>query len=199
MTTKEKFRTIDDRQVDVDMMHRTGDYAYSRERDLGAEVLAAPYRGDRLSMIFFLPEKAEDFSSMEIKFGSFDFASFKPGRKMKVEVAVPKFTLKTTHKLDEPLQSTVGMRSMYDAGKADFSKMSQRGKDLYVSAVIQKAFVEVNEEGTEAAAATGAIMMTRMAMISPQFRLNRPFLFVIRDDLTGMILFAGKVTDPNQN
>jgi len=158
-TTKEKFLTGDGSEVLVDMMHRTGDYSFSRDRDLGALILAAPYRGERLRMIFFLPEKAEDFAVMETKFGSFDFAGYTPGKKTKVEFAVPRFTLKTTHRLDEPLQNTAGMRSMYQANKADFSKLSDR--DLFVSTVIQKAFVEVNEEGTEAAAATGVIMMTR--------------------------------------
>jgi serpin B len=71
--------------------------------------------------------------------------------------------------------------------------------DLYVSAVLQKAFIEVNEEGSEAAAATGVIMMTRMMVLTPQFRCDRPFLYLIKDKLTGLILFGGKVENPSKN
>jgi serpin B len=70
---------------------------------------------------------------------------------------------------------------------------------LYVSAVLQKAFIEVNEEGSEAAAATAGIMMMRMAILNPQFRCERPFLYYIKDNLTGLLLFAGKVADPTKN
>jgi serine protease inhibitor len=72
-------------------------------------------------------------------------------------------------------------------------------EELYVSKVVQKAFIEVNEEGSEAAAATAGIMMTRMAVLSPQFRCDRPFLYMIKDNLTGLVLFAGRVADPTQN
>jgi len=198
-TSKEKFVKEDGREVEVDMMHRSGDYLLARDRDLGASILTAPYRGNRLSMLFFLPEKADGLQALEANFGKFDFAGFKGGRKGKVEVSVPRFKLETTHSLDEPLRAAAGMKSMYDKGLADFSALSQRGKDLHVSAVLQKAFVEINEEGTEAAAATGVIMMTRMAMITPQFRLSRPFLFAIVDELTGALLFVGKVADPTKN
>ena len=70
---------------------------------------------------------------------------------------------------------------------------------VYVSSVVQKAFIEVNEEGSEAAAATGMVMMTRMMVITPQVRFDRPFLYLIKDKLTGLAVFAGKVENPTKN
>ncbi len=72
-------------------------------------------------------------------------------------------------------------------------------EELYVSKVVQKAFIEVNEEGSEAAAATGIIMMTRMMVLTPQFRCDKPFLYLIKDNLTGLVLFAGRLSDPSKN
>ena len=84
-----------------------------------------------------------------------------------------------------------------DKGKADFSGMTGGPKSLFVSAVVQKAFVEVNEEGAEAAAATAGMMMMRAMPMNPIFNCDRPFMFFIRDNLTNMMLFSGHVTDPS--
>ena len=80
----------------------------------------------------------------------------------------------------------------------DISGITDADK-VYVSSVVQKAFIEVNEEGSEAAAATGMVMMTRMMVITPQFRFDRPFLYLIKDKLTGLAVFAGKVENPTKN
>ena len=74
-----------------------------------------------------------------------------------------------------------------------------QSEQLFVSAVLQKAFIEVNEEGSEAAAATAGMMMNRMIMISPPFVCDKPFLYLIKDNLTGLILFSGRVADPTKN
>ena len=79
-----------------------------------------------------------------------------------------------------------------------FSGMSVK-EELYVSKIVQKAFIEVNEEGSEAAAATAGIMMARMAVLNPLFRCDKPFLYLIKDNLTGLVLFAGRVSDPSKN
>ena len=71
-------------------------------------------------------------------------------------------------------------------------------KNLFVSAVVQKAFIEVNEDGAEAAAATAGIMMMRAMPMNPEYYCDRPFMFLIRDNLTGMILFSGHVVDPTK-
>ena len=92
----------------------------------------------------------------------------------------------------------IGVNDIFDETKADFSALAKDPKGLYVAAVLQKAFIEVNEEGTEAAAASAAIVMTRMMVRNPEFICDRPFLFAIRDNLTGMILFSGRVVNPTK-
>ncbi|MBV8229818.1 MAG: hypothetical protein JO329_07530, partial [Planctomycetaceae bacterium] len=93
--------------------------------------------------------------------------------------------------------SAMGMPDAFDLDRADFSGMT-RGRDLYISAVIHKAFVEVNEEGTEAAAATGVVMSVRAVRPEPvaSFRADHPFAFLIRDRRTGSLLFMGRVANP---
>ena len=96
----------------------------------------------------------------------------------------------------------MGMERAFDANAADFSGMTGR-RDLFISAVIHKAFVDVNEEGTEAAAATGVVMTTRAAPIQkpkepPVFRADHPFIFMIRDNRSRAIMFLGRITNPRE-
>ena len=172
----------------------------------GAIALDMPYKGKRLSMIFLLPNDKhssladlEDAMSKVTDLNSIFHKFHKFGRKSKVEVTLPRFKLESELDLNEPLNK-LGMTDMFDEFKADFSGMTGGTKNrLFVSIVKQKAFVEVNEEGTEAAAATAAVMMGRSRQPEPeQFTCDRPFMFLIRDNLTGMILFSGHVTDPSK-
>merc|ERR1712037_686611 len=110
----------------------------AQNKDLGCLILELPYKGDRLSMLVFLSRKPEDFDAMEEKFGSFDFSNLK----------------------------MIGLDDMFVGGKADFSGMDGT-MNLYASSVVQKAFIEVNEEGSEAAAATGMVMMMRSMPAPP--------------------------------
>jgi serpin B len=114
-----------------------------------------------------------------------------------VEVALPRFKTTAEFSLKDTLVA-MGMTDAFDAGRADFSGMTGT-KDLFISRVVHKAFVDVNEEGTEAAAAT-AVVMERMAMPEPPpvFRADHPFLFLIRDTKTGAILFLGRILDPTK-
>ena len=91
------------------------------------------------------------------------------------------------------------MKDMFDETKADFSGMTGGvNKGLFILTVVQKAVIEVNEEDAEAAAATAGIMMMRAMPLNPQFTCDRPFMYLIRDNLTGMILFSGHVVDPTK-
>ncbi len=90
------------------------------------------------------------------------------------------------------------MRQAFDPEKADFSGMNGGKESLYIWAVVHKAFVDVNEEGTEAAAATGVIMKTKAEPVQRVFRADHPFLFLIRDARHGSVLFLGRVTDPTK-
>ena len=167
----------------------------------GAMALEMPYKGKRLSMIFILPNnKHSSLADLEETMSKVKNINsiLKFEYKEKVEVTLPRFKLESQLDLVEPLMQ-LGMTDMFGS-TADFSGMTGgTNKGLYVSEIVQKAFVEVNEEGTEAAAATAAVMMGRSRQPEPeQFTCDRPFMFLIRDNLTGMILFSGHVTDPSK-
>ena len=113
----------------------------------------------------------------------------------KVEVFLPKFRLDESYGLKNPL-SDLGMPDAFSLSNADFSGITGN-RDLFVSAVVHKAFVEVNEEGTEAAAATAVVMMLEsFTQPSPIIRFDHPFLFFIRHNNSGSILFWGRCTSP---
>lgn len=111
-----------------------------------------------------------------------------------VEVFLPSFKLEESYDMEAVLRS-LGMHHAFEQGQADFSGMSAAG-DLFLSKVVHKSFVEVNEEGTEAAAATAAIMMLRCARITPRFCADHPFLFFIQHSRTNGILFCGRFSSP---
>ena len=111
-----------------------------------------------------------------------------------VEVHLPKFKLEIKYKLNSLLES-LGMTDIFSQVKADLSGISPV-KGLFVSKVIHKSYVEVNEEGTEAAVATGDVLAVKRLPIRAQFLANRPFLLFIRHFHTNMILFCGKLASP---
>lgn len=114
---------------------------------------------------------------------------------VEVQVSVPRFKLEETYDMKELLIS-MGMSDAFDMRKSDFSCMSP-GNDLVLSKVVHKSFVDVNEEGTEAAAATAAIMMMRCAMLPPErFVADHPFLFFIQHKPSRSILFCGRYSAP---
>ena len=121
----------------------------------------------------------------------------------KVRVFLPKFKIESSIELLDPLMA-LGLKDMFDERVANFSGMTVGPEKLFVSKVIQKAFVEVKEEGTEAAAATVSMvgLLTSVPTLYPPkivtFKCDRPFMFFIRDHTTNMILFSGHVIDPSK-
>ena len=114
----------------------------------------------------------------------------------KVDLSLPRFKLSHSLALSDSLKQ-MGMEDMFNEGKADLSGITGEN-DLYVSSVLQKVFVEVNEEGSEATAATEGEERARgLPPPNQKFNVDHPFLFIIRDKLTGMILFQGRVVDPS--
>jgi len=109
-------------------------------------------------------------------------------------VFLPRFTARTALSLHDTL-AAMGLPLAFDQKRADFSGLSKRD-ELYIARVLHRAFVEVNEEGTEAAAATAVAMGTKNGDRTPTFRADHPFLFLIRDNASGSILFMGRVVDP---
>ena len=151
---------------------------------------------DRLSMAILLPEAKDGIGDLEEKLSTDNLAKWLGStRKQKVDVVLPKFKLETEFSLSSALKS-LGMTDAFSRS-ADFSNMTEKPEGLYVSDVLHKAFVDVNEEGTEAAAATAVVMRTKSRpRPAPRFVADHPFVFLIRDQQTGAILFMGRLSDP---
>jgi serpin B len=162
----------------------------------GFQALELPYVENELSMIVFLPKKMDGLAELEKSFTADNLAKWLPElHKQEVQVELPRFKMTSEFRLDQVLKS-MGMTDAFSLPPADFSGMDGK-KDLFISAVLHKAFVDVNEEGTEAAAATAVVVGMTAAPAEPLvFRADHPFLFLIRDNRTGSILFMGRVTNP---
>ncbi len=189
------FTLLSGRKVDVPMMNQTDRFGYMEADDFQA--LEIPYVDNELSMIILLPKEIDGLPEFEKALKPEDFAQWLDRlRKREVIVSVPKFKMTSQFSLASVLKS-MGMTDAFSASEADFSGITG-GRDLFISAVIHKAYVDVNEQGTEAAAATGVTM--RLTSIGPTetavFRADHPFLFLIRDNYSGSILFIGRMIDP---
>jgi serpin B len=198
VTHEASFSVTSDKTVKAMMMFRKGNYRWIADKDL--QVLELPYKGEALSMLVFLPQTIDGLPALEKQLTPevLNGWSEKLGqqRPREIDVFFPRFTLETEYDLNLPLQS-LGMKDAFDSDNADFSGMGWSKGDLWIGQVKHKAFIQVNEEGTEAAAATAVIMVTRMAMVeTPVFRADHPFFFVIRDNATNTLLFSGRLVNP---
>lgn len=180
----------------VPMMHQQGGYLYYESGDFQA--LDLPYQGQQLSMLVVLPTKRDGLDSVEKKWAGGDtYHQVTKGLRHEktVLLSLPRFTLETEFLL-KPVLCDMDAELAFSA-RADFSGIAD--ERLAISEVVHKAFVEVNEEGTEAAAAT-AVLMLRCAAVRPTpqkvFKADHPFLFFIRDRNTNAVLFSGRVLDP---
>ncbi len=195
-TKDEPFHLTADKKADAPLMHQTGEYNYL---DGGSfQALELPYSGNNLTMVVLLPKKVDGMADFDKDFTADKLADWIGKlRKQKVIVTLPKF--KTTQRVQlAPTLSEMGMKKAFTSA-ADFSGMGGGPGDLLISGVIHKAFVDVNEEGTEAAAAT-AVVIRALAAVRPEpppvFRADHPFVFLIRDTRSGSILFMGRLVDP---
>jgi serine protease inhibitor len=190
------FWVTDRDSVLVRMMHK-GNHEAGYNENESVQCLELPYAGHDQSMILVLPKRGNDLERVEkdLSVKKVDTLISRL-HETTVDIFLPKFRTTQEFILNDALYAC-GMTDAF-GGNADFSGMTGK-KDLSISAVIHKAFVEVNEEGTEAAAAT-AVVMRAMATREPPrpvvFRADRPFLFLIRDNLSGSILFMGRIANP---
>jgi len=197
-TSDQQFRVSSSKTVTASMMRLTDDelkFKYSKTDDL--QVLELPYKGEELSMLILLPVE-DDISAAEnaLDLGTLDQLRSDLQESI-VHIYLPKFKFETKYMMSETLQQ-MGMPTAFDPYTADLTGMfdATTANNLYISEVIHQAFVEVNEEGTEAAAAT-AVIVTEMSMPNfEEFRADHPFIFLIQDNRTGAILFMGRVMDP---
>jgi len=181
-------------KIDVPLMFQKEKFRYGEIGEL--QLLEMPYKGDDLSMLVLLPRKADGLAAIEkqLSVEKLDEWSSRM-RRQEVRTYIPRFKLTEEFQLNSML-SALGMPSAFAPGKADFSGMNGK-KDLYITAALHKAFVDVNEEGTEAAAATGIVVGALSIEPEPKvFRADHPFVFFIRHNPTGSILFMGRVTNP---
>src|SRR5262249_8844508 len=150
-------------------------------------------------MIVLLPKPGDELEKLERTVTAEKLAGWVSNlQEQKVIVSFPRFRLTGSFALIDSLE-TLGMRKAFSNGEADFSGMNDGRERLYISAVEHRAFVDVNEEGTEAAAATGVAVAALIMPTGPQppvFRADHPFLFTICDVQTGAILFLGRVSKP---
>ena len=192
-TRKGLFRLAPGRSVDVSMMTRKQKFGYMENDSL--QVLELPYAGKDLSMIVLLPKAVDGLVRLENSLSMNSFSAWISRlREVEILVSLPRFKVTSQFRLDKTLAS-MGMPDAFDLN-ADFSGMDGT-KRLFISAVIHKAFVDVNEEGSEAAAATAvAIGLKCMPLPLPVFRADHPFIFLIRHNPSGSILFLGRLVDP---
>jgi serpin B len=194
-TQKQLFTRADGTKVDAELMTQTGGFKYAEEESL--QVLDLPYQRGELSMVVLLPRAADGLAKLEDGLTAEKLAGWaKAAMPATVRVSLPRFKTEKEISLG-PVLRAMGMTSAFGDG-ADFSGMTTAER-LMIAAVLHKAFVDVNEDGTEAAAAT-AVIVKRAGSARPAepkvFRADRPFLYLIRENKTGGVLFLGRMTNP---
>jgi serpin B len=198
-TKDEDFHLSQAETIQAPLMHLQGRFGYFSGATF--QVLDISYKSRELSMVVFLPNDVAGLPALEQSFTAVNaqkwLSQLQPVSK--VILTLPKFKMTQQFELGGTL-SAMGMAHAFDKNAADFSGMTGK-RNLWISAAIHKAFVDVNEEGTEAAAATGIAMRSMAVMREPPpivFRADHPFLFLIRDNRSGSILFIGRVVDPTK-
>ncbi|MGP0064445.1 MAG: serpin family protein, partial [Isosphaeraceae bacterium] len=189
------FQTSSGEKARVAMMNQTERFRYL---DGGSfQALELPYKGDTIGMVIFLPKAADGLPMFESSLGPEKLAGWLAGlSSQRVQVSIPKFRLTGEFNLKDALTG-LGMTDAFRPGVADFSGMSGT-REIAISAVVHKACVEVEEKGTEAAAATGIAIVGHAMLASPPtvFRADHPFFFLIRDLRSSSILFLGRLVQP---
>ncbi|XP_048203129.1 neuroserpin [Perognathus longimembris pacificus] len=194
------FTKDDESEVQIPMMYQQGEFYYGEFSDGSNEaggiyqVLEIPYEGDELSMMLVLSRQEVPLAALEPLVKAQLIEEWANSvKKQKVEVYLPRFTVEQEIDLKDILKS-LGITEIF-IKNANLTGLSD-DKDMFLSKVIHKSFLEVNEEGSEAVAASGMIAISRMAVLYPQVIVDHPFLFLIRNRRTGVILFMGRVMHP---
>ena len=190
-TSQADFNINSSETIKVDMMSLSDStFNYTETDEL--QFLKLPYQGNDLSMIVILP-KENNVSIVDSLLNTVNIEDWNSSlNETKINVDIPKFKFKTEYNLNNIL-TKMGMIDAFSEDYADFSGMDGT-KNLFISDILHKAYVEVNEEGTEAAAATAVIITT--GMTTTTFNADHPFVFLIQHESTGAILFMGKIMNP---
>ena len=194
-TTPQPFTTHRGTTVQLPMMSRSGNFRVAAVS--GRTVLELPYGGDAWALTVLLPAQGEPIDSLVARLTPTAWQSAVTSladAPADAQIVLPKFSLTWEDQLNNELQA-MGMRAPFRAGVADFTRLAPSiGRELFISDVKQKTFVDVNEEGTEAAAVT-SVGISRTSL-PPTYRVDRPFVVAIRERLSGTLLFLGKVVRP---
>lgn len=194
-TKPELFTVVSGEQVTVPMMYQKNRFWYGELN--GVKVLRLFYVDYGISMLILLPESVEQLPQLEQNLNSETLESLIEcaDREYMVDLWLPKFKITAEFELKETL-SAMGMEIAFSKEEANFSGMNGNPEDLYLSAVIHKAFVDVNEVGTEAGAGSAVVAGSRSTSPPAIFRADRPFIFLIQDNESDSILFLGRVVNP---
>jgi len=192
-TEEEVFFNSGITEFKTQMMKRSGQFNYTEIPELESKLLELPYSGEDVSLYIVLPNERQGLKKLKTNLN--DFAVIEKSithlREVEVHTTIPKFKVEASYSLKDQL-SGLGMKEVFTSN-ADLSGIDGK-KDLEVSQVIHKAVIEVNEEGSEAAAATAIIVVdTSVESRTVFFRADHPFVFFIRDNRNGMILFTGHI------
>ncbi|XP_049922927.1 plasminogen activator inhibitor 1 [Epinephelus moara] len=199
LTQERMFHCANGSNVPVHMMRLTNRFSYGEfvtADGVDYDVIEVPYEGDSMSMLLVSPFEPEvplsilsaDLSSQKIKQWRMEL------RNVKRQLAMPRFSLNSEVDLKTALLN-MGLGDMFNLATADFTRITSDER-LCVSKVLQRVKIEVNERGTKGAAATAAVMFSRMAV--EEITLDRPFLFLIQHKLTGAVLFMGQFNQPQE-
>ncbi|XP_043842522.1 serpin B4-like isoform X2 [Dromiciops gliroides] len=195
-TQETNFRTNKDTNRPVQMMKQTGFFNMGYMEESQGKILELPYTNKHLSMFVLLPTDADGLEKLEQDLTFEKLLELMNPENMalkEVNVCFPRFRVEETYSL-RPTLEAMGMTDIFDTQSADFSGMTTH-RGLAVSKIIHKAYVEVNEEGTEAAAATGIVIGYNSSR-KEEFNCDHPFLFLIRHNKSNSILFYGRVAAP---
>lgn len=191
-TRDDRFTTGAGARIDVRMMNRSGNLAVSTGP--GFQMADLPYGNGAYSMTLLLPDQGTDLDTLvEALNPSVWRTALGQLSSRPATIALPRMSFEVQARLKSPLMA-MGMTLPFMDGFADFSGMSRAGRQLYISDVVHKTRIEVDEDGTEAAAATGVEIS--VVSMPPTLRFDRPFILAIRESLSGTILFLGRVNRP---
>jgi serpin B len=198
-TTREApFQVTAQRKVNVPTMHVMANFPYLDGGTFG--MLELPYKDRDLSMLILLPKKVDGLAELEKSLTADKLAEWQAKMQgSQVLLSLPKFKMTSEFQLAEQLKA-MGMTLAFSPTEADFSGMHIGSEPLFIAAVVHKTFVDVNEEGTEAAGATAVEMRAGSAppRKEVEFNADHPFVFLVRDNRSGSILFLGRVVDPSK-
>jgi len=196
-TKPEAFHLTAEKEAKVPMMHKTEACNFLDDSEF--QMLALPYERHQLSLLVLLPKKVDGLADLEKSLSAEKLEGWLPKMKSyQVEISLPKFKMTASFELKDVL-SALGMPMAFSP-RADFTGITTTPPGIMIGQVIHKAYVDVNEKGTEAAAATAVVALPKGVPAQPPlravFRADHPFVFAIRDNQTGSILFLGRVTNP---